>query len=73
MTTNNSALTALEEIHFKYERITALVDNLQTLIAEGPVEVVGLAENALDYSLYEIASSMHETNSKLLDVIVSNK
>ena len=44
----------LEEILFKSERMGAVLDCLQMMIGEGAVEVCGIPENALNYSLYEI-------------------
>lgn len=64
----------LEEMHFKYERLGALVSCLQSLIAEGAVEVTGLPENALSHALYDIEDGLYETNKafeKLNDEMVS--
>lgn len=52
----------LEELHFKYERMRALVSCLQHLVSEGVIEVRGLPENTLDYALYEIECGLFESN-----------
>ena len=49
----------LEDIHFRYERLTSLIGCLQMTVAE-VAEVRGLPENSLSYSLYEIESNMRD-------------
>lgn len=61
----------LEDILFQYERQTAPIDVLQMLIADGPVDIVGQSENAMEYSLYEIVVRMQEINQKLRELIRS--
>lgn len=61
--------SALEDIVFKYERTTALVEALQMLVTEGTVEIRGLPQNTLEYSLYEISCELGKTNQEFVDLI----
>lgn len=61
----------LEDILFQYERQTAQINVLQMLIADGPVDIVGQSENAMEYSLYEIVVRMQEINQELRELIRS--
>lgn len=54
----------LEDIHFKYERMLALVSCLQTLVAE-VTEVRGVSDRAFDYALYEILLGLRDNNERL--------
>lgn len=65
--------SALEDIAFKYERMAALMDALQILIAEGPAEVCGLPENTIEYSLYELICEMNKNNQKLQTIICKSE
>ena len=69
MKADREALDILEDLLFDYERQTALVEVLQTLVNEKAVEVVGVPENALDYALYEIENRLTDINKKLGKVI----
>lgn len=60
---------ALEDIEFKYERMAAMIDALQALISEGPIDVVGLPENVVSCSLCEISCEMSKNNKKLMALI----
>lgn len=51
----------LEAIHFRYERLTKLVEVVQIAVAEGG----GNSEHAIDYSLYEIGNCLEENNESL--------
>lgn len=55
----------LEELSFKYDRLSALLNCIQILIAEGPIDIKGLPENTLDHSLYEICLELEASNHKL--------
>ena len=44
----------LSEIAFKHERATAIADVLEMLLAEGPVEIRGLPEHAVQDTLFQI-------------------
>ena len=55
----------LEELSFKYERMTALLDCIHALLDEGGIQISGLPEHALSYSLYEICMEMRCSNRKL--------
>lgn len=54
----------LEEIHFKYERLTSLIGILQMFVAE-VVDVAGAPEDSLNNALYEIEGEMEKTNNRL--------
>lgn len=55
----------LEDIHFKYERMCALVTCLQCLVADGAIEVREVPENMLDFALYEICTELCKSNEAL--------
>lgn len=69
MKADREALDILEDLLFDYERQTALVEVLQTLVNEKAVEVVGVPENTLGYALYEIENRLTDINKKLGKVI----
>ena len=57
-------VSELEDIHFRYERMVALVSCLQTLAAE-VAEVRGVADHSFDYALYEIELGLRDNNERL--------
>lgn len=57
-------LMELDEIHFKYERLTSLIGILQMYFAE-VVEVAGEPSDSLTNALYEIELGMDKTNERL--------
>lgn len=57
-------ISELEDVHFKYERLEALLHLLHTVTAE-VAEVAEIPEDSLNYSLYEICLNMHDNNQKL--------
>lgn len=69
MKADREALDILEDLLFDYERQTALVEVLQTLVNEKAVEVAGVPKNTLDYALYEIENRLTDINKKLGKVI----
>ena len=69
MKADREALEVLEDLLFDYERQTALVEVLQTLVNEKAVEVAGVPENTLEYALYEIENRLTDINKKLGKVI----
>lgn len=73
MKADREVLEILEDLLFDYERQAALVEVLQTLINEKAVEVAGVPENTLDYSLFEIESRLTDINKKLGKVIEDSK
>lgn len=73
MKADREVLEILEDLLFDYERQAALVEVLQTLINEKAVEVAGVPENTLDYSLFEIKSRLTDINKKLGKVIEDSK
>lgn len=73
MKADREVLEILEDLLFSYERQAALVEVLQTLINEKAVEVAGVPENTLDYSLFEIESRLTDINKKLGKVIEDSK
>lgn len=54
----------LEDIHYKYERLTSLIGILQMFTAE-IVEVAGAPADSLANALFEIELEMQENNDKL--------
>lgn len=54
----------LDEIHYKYERLTSLIGILQQFVAE-QVDIAGAPERSLTDALYEIELGMDENNSRL--------
>ena len=73
MKADREVLEILEDLLFDYERQAALVKVLQTLVNEKAVEVAGVPENTLDYSLLEIESRLTDINKKLGKVIEDSK
>ncbi len=73
MKADREVLEILEDLLFDYERQAALVEVLQTLVNEKAVEVAGVPENTLDYSLFEIESRLTDINKKLEKVIEDSK
>lgn len=69
MRADREIYSALEDIAFKYERMEAMISVLQQFLSEGCAEVVGVPENAVNYSLYEIETGLHENNEKLEGII----
>lgn len=64
--------SALEDIHFKYERLKALISILQQYTAEC-VEIAGAPDNVVEHSLYEIEMGMQENNEKLKEIILNGE
>lgn len=54
----------LEDIHYKYERLTSLIGILQMFTAE-VVEIAGAPADSLTNALFEIELEMQENNDKL--------
>ena len=73
MKADREVLEILEDLLFDYERQAALVKVLQTLVNEKAVEVAGVPENTLDYSLFEIENRLTDINKKLGKVIEDSK
>lgn len=57
-------LMELEDIHYRYERLTSLIGILQQFIAE-QVEVAGAPRDSLTNALFEIELNMCENNDRL--------
>ncbi len=55
----------LEDIHYKYERLTSLIGILQMFTAE-VVEVAGAPADSLTNALFEIELEMQENNDELI-------
>ncbi len=64
--------SALEDIHFKYERLESLIGVLQMFVQE-VIEIAGAPDNAVEYSLYEIEMGMRENNEKLKEIICNGE
>ena len=64
--------SALEDIHFKYERLDSLIGILQMFVQE-VAEIAGAPDNAVEYSLYEIEMGMRENNEKLKEIICNGE
>ncbi|MCI8788304.1 MAG: hypothetical protein HFH92_04180 [Lachnospiraceae bacterium] len=65
---NHSFKMELDEIHYKYERLTSLIGILQQFIAE-QVDIAGAPERSLNDALFEIELGMDETNDRLKKLI----
>lgn len=61
-------LMELDEIHFRYERLTSLIGILQIFI-ERVVEVTDAPADSLSNALYEIELGMDENNERLKAVL----
>lgn len=59
----------LDDVLFKYQRISSLLICIQTLIEGNSVEITGLPDKAISYSLFEIDSLICENNNKLRDIV----
>ncbi|HBA49683.1 MAG TPA: hypothetical protein DCZ91_18185 [Lachnospiraceae bacterium] len=57
----------LEEIHYKYERLTSLIGILHQFIAE-QVNIIGAPEHSLNDALYEIELEMDANNDRLKEL-----
>lgn len=66
---SDDAMSNLEDIHFKYERLDSLVECLWMLISEGAIEIKGAPENTIDHSLYEIKAELYKNNQELKSII----
>jgi len=60
--------SALEDIQYKYERLTSLVGILQMFTAE-VVDIVGAPSGSLAEALYEIELELLENNEKFKNII----
>ncbi len=60
----NEILIELDEIHYRYERLTSLIGLLQMMAAE-MIEVAGVPSDSLANALFEIEMGMYENNSQL--------
>lgn len=58
----------LENIHFKYERLEALISLMQTTVND-TAEIMGLPENCLEYSLCEVGMNLSDNNSRLKEIL----
>lgn len=54
----------LDEIHYRYERLTSLIGLLQQMAAE-MIEVAGIPNDSLSNALFEIELGMEENNNRL--------
>ncbi len=64
MKADREIYSILEDIHYKYERLQALISILQQFTAEC-VDITGAPENAVSDSLFEIEIGMLEANERL--------
>lgn len=69
MKSNSDLFLELDDALFKNQRIEALISCIRILIDEGCVDIVGIPDNALSYSLYEIETLIFENNKKLKEII----
>ncbi len=58
----------LENIHYKYERLTSLIGILQMFVTE-IVEVAGAPADSLTNALFEIELEMQDNNEKFKNLI----
>ena len=70
MTEQNAMMFELSEIAFKYERATAIADVLEMLLAEGPVEIKGLPEHAVQDTLFQITQMLHDSNDDMKKLLM---
>ena len=64
----HSLLIELDEIHYKYIRLTSLICLLQMMTAE-MIDVAGVPEDSITNALFEIELGMDEANSRLKKLI----
>lgn len=64
---NHEILMKLDQIHYKYERLTSLIGILQQFVAE-QVDIAGAPERSLNDALYEIELGMDENNNRLKEL-----
>lgn len=57
----------LEDIHYKYERLTSLICIMQMFVAD-VVEIAGTPADCLNNSLFEIEKQMDENNNRLKEL-----
>lgn len=57
-------LMELEEIHYKYERLTSLIGILQQFVAE-QVDIAGAPPRSLNDALFEIELGLDANNERL--------
>ena len=57
-------LMELENIHYRYERLTSLISILQQFVSE-QVDITGAPSDSLTNALYEIELGMNENDSRL--------
>lgn len=69
---NFKKILELENIHYKYERLTSLIGILQMFTAE-IVEIAGAPANCLNDALFEIHLEMQENNEKLKRIMQEDK
>lgn len=69
ITDKNEILTELDFIHYKYKRLTSLIDILQQFVAE-QIDIAGAPEDSLTNALYEIKLGMDENNNRLKDLFM---
>ena len=64
---NHKIMLELEDIHYKYERLTSLIGIMQQFTAE-VVEIDGAPADSLTNALYEIELGMYENNDRLKEL-----
>ena len=64
----HSLLIELDEIHYKYVRLTSLICLLQMMTAE-MIDVAGVPADSITNALFEIELGMDEANSRLKKLI----
>lgn len=65
-------LMELDDIHYRYERLTSLIGILQLMTAE-MIDVAGVPEDSLSNALYEIELEMEENNNRLKEFFFERK
>lgn len=63
-----NSYSKLEDIQFKYERLGSLLSCLQSVVSE-MVDVIGLPEHVLEYSLYELEMEIDRNNKEFGKII----
>ena len=59
----------LEDILFENEKVQAMINCVQMLITGEVVEVRGILENSVNYTLYTAMDMLQSNNKRLLEVV----
>ena len=68
MKISHKQVLELENIHFRYERLEALISMMQVTVSD-VAEIAGLPENCLEYSLFEVEMNLRDNNNRLKGIL----